>query len=171
MQRIRFSYAVETYPGNILNMHKREWEGNGFLSTWSMRGCLPCWEGSNWESSASGRISDSGSMSIEQAIQKVTINTEVMNKHMIWCYNMMWLVLMCWRFNLNGMYCKGIANSNSKFDFKICHMHICSCYPILKCLNMETNCIFRFLGFFWWFFIYKLFSSELWFKRYCKFHF
>ena len=106
-----------------------------------------------------------------QAIQKVTINIRTMLKHMIRCYNMMWLVLLCWWFHLNGVYCKGFANSNSKVEFKICHMHICYCCPILKWLNKKTNCIFIFLGFCWSFLIYKLFSSELWFKRYCKFHF
>ena len=32
-----------TYHGDILNMHQREWEGTGILSTWSKRGCLPFW--------------------------------------------------------------------------------------------------------------------------------
>src|SRR3954470_6405945 len=76
------------------------------------------------------------------------INIIAMLKHMIICENMMYMVLMCLQFNLIEVYCKGVANSNSKFKFKLCHMHVFYCSPILKWSNMETSCIFIILAFF-----------------------
>src|ERR1041385_2654580 len=76
------------------------------------------------------------------------INIFAMLKHMISCENMMYMVLMCRQFHLIEVYCKVIANSNSKFKFKLSHMHICYCCPILKWSNMKTSCIFLILAFF-----------------------
>src|SRR3954467_3788048 len=46
------------------------------------------------------------------------INIIAMLKHMISCENMRYMVLMCLQFHLIEVYCKRIANSNSKFKFE-----------------------------------------------------
>src|ERR1041385_7998343 len=65
------------------------------------------------------------------------INVIAMLKHMIICDNMMYMVLMCLQFHLIEVYCKRIANSNSKFKFKLSHMHICYCCPHFKMVKHE----------------------------------
>ena len=73
----------------------------------------------------------------------------------------MLMVLMCWRFKLNEVYCQSICNSNSMYEFKMDQICICLWSSTLKWFFMKTNYIFIILAFFWSIFIYYMLNLEL----------
>ena len=83
----------------------------------------------------------------------------------IWCMNVTWQYAVDWP-NATSNKLNGVG-LNTRFKFKLhmcfikCHLFVFSKTGDKHCSNMHENAIFRFLGFFWSFFIYNLFHLEL----------